>query len=114
MKPATVTAEELRAALADLLLAAGGFISGVPTLKKRVLAAAICRASGLLKAEIAAPQAPRRLLTTAEELVADYIERGGDWHELTAAVNRFAGQATCRRYQVTHATEIAQQTPVRH
>lgn len=112
MKPAPVTANEMKAALTELLLVAAGFIHGRPdATAKRRLSETIARATPLLKAEVVTdsldPKAPAAL-------VARYIEADGDWHALVEAVNDHAAIACARRYRRENATKTAEQTSVRH
>ncbi|RIK92462.1 MAG: hypothetical protein DCC73_11810 [Proteobacteria bacterium] len=112
MKPAPVTATEMKAALTELLLVAAGFIHGRPdAAAKRRLSAAIARAVPLLKAAVIADSLDPK---DAAALVARYIEADGDWSVLVEAVNDHAAIACARRYRRENATKTAEQTSVRH
>jgi len=85
---------DLRAALLDLALVAAGFVRGSTRRQARIeLGRAIARANAMRGARLDAAPAP----LDPDTLIVNYIERGGDWPALTAAVNRHALRGSTRR-----------------
>lgn len=93
MTPATVTPEELRAALIDLAVAAGSFARGRGLNGPRAnLLGALKHANAVSHAAVVTMP-----VTDAEALVTAFAASGGNWADLVAAVNRHALEGATRR-----------------
>jgi hypothetical protein len=89
MRRLVVSVRDMQSALQDLALTASTFTrGGGRSIARQNLTRSINHASELLSAEVAAGVQPE----TADQLVSAWLQTGGDWQELVAAVNR-AGRA---------------------
>ena len=95
MSPAFTTAssEELGAALNGLMLSAAPFLKGRGLQHQReALRGQFINCSKLLKAKSNQPAA-----CDAEALIQQYLDQGGNWRELVAAVSRNALDGSTRK-----------------
>lgn len=93
INPATVTPEDLRKALCSLAVAASGFTGGRGReIMRDNLKKEIHKANQVLKAVIVEKQTESSPSEECdpEKLICNYIEAGGSWQQLAAAVNRLA------------------------
>ena len=109
-QPVRLTAREERAVLEELMLCAAPYVrsfchkglQGRNRTQARLLAA-INRARGIVKQPVPEAVTYDGTPTDPEQLFRAYILAGGNWRALVAAVNRFAGEASCLGYQVAKA-----------
>lgn len=94
----TTTPEKVRAALDDLTLMVAAHLVPGANPNRAPLLAALRRANEVLRADLVAVLSVEDI-ADAEDLVRRWINAGGDWHALVAAVNRNAlwANAPCRR-----------------
>ncbi|WP_421780751.1 hypothetical protein [Kiloniella litopenaei] len=84
MTPSTATPEDLKSALQDLILCASGFARGAGREQARGnLLQSIKLANQVLHAELSLQPSK-----SPDEMINSFIDNGGKWHELVAAVNR--------------------------
>ncbi|MBC06334.1 hypothetical protein [Thalassospira sp.] len=89
---------DARAALADLAIVAAGFLRGRGRMKAREhLRKAIHEANEALRAGGSVADHPVTI-SDPEQLVRAYIEAGGNWQELVAAVSRHSLEGATRRH----------------
>lgn len=103
-----------RAALLELMLCSVPFSrrfnGGSRTEGQQRLFDAICSATAITKHPVSQTVIYEGIPTDPEELFRAYIKAGGDWQQLVAAVNRFASEAVCLRYQVQKEKSHEQKT----
>lgn len=87
-----ITPNELRRVLSDLVLIAAPFARRCGKGSKDRLRATLSAGNAALRAA----DAPQNL-DKPEAMVAAFIEAGGDWHALAAAVNAAALEGSTRR-----------------
>ncbi len=87
-----------RKVLANLAIVAAGFVRGRGRMKAREhLRKAIHEANEALRAGVPVADHPVTI-TDPEQLVRAYIDAGGNWQELVAAVSRHSLEGATRRY----------------
>ncbi len=112
-QPAQHTAREERTVLEELMLCAAPYVRSFGRGRNRTqerLLAAVNRARGIVKQPVPEPVIYDGTPTDPEALFRAYILAGGDWRCLVAAVNRFAGEASCLRYQMQKEKRQKQET----
>lgn len=90
---------DARTALADLAIVAAGFVRGRGRMRAREhLREVIHQANEALRAgePVAAPS---MTISDPEQLVRAYIDAGGNWQELVAAVSRHSLEGATRRHE---------------
>ena len=95
MCPSSVTVEELKAALLELALTSSAFARGRGhSLARCALRESISQANQALRADVVTND-----MLDPEALVRIYIEAGGNWQDLVAAVSRnsLAGSTARKR-----------------